>query len=194
MPLPQTQLPIALHTPLNGDEHAPDVRAVAEHTALPALHTTMPDWAQPPLPLDVHTLPRTAQLVPHRLVPAGHTVLQKPAEQLCPDGHALPHTPQFSASLLVFTQVPAQSLRGAGQRHVPATHDWSFRHAVAQAPESSAAASRIDVVPSMETVSIAVASRLADASRAPPSRSRTGYGTLPAPQPDSATANPSHTA
>ena len=82
VPLPQTQLPIALHTPLTGDEHAPDVRAVAEHATLPALHASIPDWAQPPLPLDVHAPPRDRQLVPHRLVPAGQTVPQTPAEQL----------------------------------------------------------------------------------------------------------------
>ena len=82
VPLPQTQLPIALHTPLNGEEHAPDVRAVAEHTALPALHASIPDWAQPPLPLDMHVPPRAWQVLPHRLVPDAQTVPQTPAEQL----------------------------------------------------------------------------------------------------------------
>ena len=82
MPLPQTQLPIALHTPLTGDEHAPDVRAEAEHATLPALHASIPDWAQPPLPPDVHAPPSATQLLPHRLVPDGQTVPQTPAEQL----------------------------------------------------------------------------------------------------------------
>ena len=82
VPLPQTQLPIALHTPLNGDEHAPEVRAETEHTTLPALHASIPDWAQPPLPLDMQAPPRAWQLLPHTLVPGGQTVPQTPAEQL----------------------------------------------------------------------------------------------------------------
>ena len=82
VPLPQTQLPIALHTPLTGDEHAPEVRAEAEHATLPALHARIPDWAQSPLPLDVHAPPRATQPVPHRLAPGRQTVPQTPAEQL----------------------------------------------------------------------------------------------------------------
>jgi hypothetical protein len=68
--------------PLNGDKHAPDVRAEAEQAVLPALHTTIPDCAQPPLPPDVQAPPRATQLPPHRLVPDGQTVRQTPAEQL----------------------------------------------------------------------------------------------------------------
>jgi hypothetical protein len=124
VPLPQTQLPIALHTPLNGDEHAPDVRAEAEHAALPALHTTMPDWAQPPLPLDVHAPPRATQLLPHRLVPVRQTVPQTPAEQLCPDGHVVPQAPQFEASLASSTHAPPHTVAPLGHAcpQAPPTH------------------------------------------------------------------------
>ena len=124
VPLPQTQLPIALHTPLNGEEHAPDVRAVAEHTALPALHTSIPDWAQPPLPLDVHVPPRARQLVPHRLVPDAQNVPQTPAEQLWPDGHALPQAPQFEASLASSTHAPPHTVAPVGHDapQAPPTH------------------------------------------------------------------------
>ena len=83
VPLPQTQAPDAVHTPLTGDVQAPEVRGDAEHAALPAVHTIIPDWAQPPLPIEVQAPPRGGtQIPPHRLVPTGQPMPHTPAEQL----------------------------------------------------------------------------------------------------------------
>ncbi len=82
VPMAQAHTPAAPHTPLNGTPHAPDVRAAAEHTALPAVHIVIPAVSHPPLPTDVHVPPSATQVMPQRLVPIGHTVPQTPAEQL----------------------------------------------------------------------------------------------------------------
>jgi hypothetical protein len=153
VPLPQMQSPEALQTPLEGDEHAPDVRAEAEHTALPALHTTIPDWAQPPLPLDEHAPPNATQLPPHRLVPDGQTVPQSPPEQLCPDGHALPHAPQLEASLASSTHAPPQTVAPLGH-DAPQTPSTQVAlpltgapHAVHDEPHDVTAVSDTQLVP-----------------------------------------------
>jgi hypothetical protein len=49
--------------------------------------------------------------------PAGHDVWQVPAEQAVPEGHALPHPPQFWLSDWISTQVPlpVQKVEPSGQ-------------------------------------------------------------------------------
>ena len=82
VPAPQAHTPAAPHAPFAGAPHAPEVRAAAEHTALPAVHIVIPAVSHPPLPTDVHVPPSATQVMPQRLIPIGHTVPQTPAEQL----------------------------------------------------------------------------------------------------------------
>jgi len=70
---------------------------------------------------------------------------QVPAVQTCPDGHALPHAPQFAGSWSRSAQIaspPApQSARGAGQTatpvgtQLPVRHRSPDAHASPQAPQ-----------------------------------------------------------
>jgi hypothetical protein len=153
VPAAQTHAPAALHAPPKGDEHAPEVRGEAGHAGLPELQTSTPVWAHPPLPLEVHAPPNTAQLLPHRLVPAGQTVPHTPPEQLCPAGHALPHAPQLAPLLDSNTHAPAHSVVPLGHDapHTPPTHVavplTGAPHAVHDDPHDVTAVSDTQVIP-----------------------------------------------
>ena len=66
-PAAQAQVPPAPQTPAAGEVQAPEVRGVAEHAVVVPEQTTVPDWAQPPVPADVHDAP-VARHVPPQLV------------------------------------------------------------------------------------------------------------------------------
>jgi len=52
-------VPEPLHTPPEGDEHPPEVRGPTLHAVDVPEHTRVPDWAQPPVPAEVHAVPVT---------------------------------------------------------------------------------------------------------------------------------------
>lgn len=66
--------------------------------------------ALPQVPQFARSLVRSAQLLPHCTVPAGHVLLQTPRPQTKPVGQTLPHEPQFSGSLAVSAHAPLQLL------------------------------------------------------------------------------------
>ncbi len=62
-----------------------------------------------------------------------------PAEQICPEAHGLPQSPQFWLSVSVFTQVPLQSDRPVWQdtAHVPPEQTLPEGHSVPHLPQLS---------------------------------------------------------
>jgi len=54
-----------------------------------------------------------------------------------PPEHATPQLPQLSASVCVFTQLPAHAVVPVGQLavHMDAPHTWPVGHVVAHAPQ-----------------------------------------------------------
>jgi hypothetical protein len=69
----------------------------------------------------VHVWPTAQQLLPQAVVPlghvvmlqlaGGHSVLQCPPRQTCPDAHVLPQPPQLSGSMEMTAQMDPQRLR-----------------------------------------------------------------------------------
>ena len=106
----------------------------APQQVVPAAHAA--DVQVPPVQTsDVHASPslqslfvqQTAHTPPQLRMPAGHP--QTPATQICEPPHALPHAPQFAASVRASTSQPSatrplQSANPVWQRtpHTPASH------------------------------------------------------------------------
>jgi hypothetical protein len=64
---------------------------------------------------------QTGGVVGRQSPPRGQET-QEPEQQLLPDPHVLPHTPQLESSDLVATQVFPQSVLPVGQTHLPTRH------------------------------------------------------------------------
>jgi hypothetical protein len=111
-PAGHTQLPTPSHEPPAGDEHAPEVRGPAEQVVVVPEQTTVPLWAQPPVPAEVQLAPVARHVPPQFVWPAGHDWTQAPAEQLTPPpigaAQATPQPPQLLRSLASARQVPPQ--------------------------------------------------------------------------------------
>jgi hypothetical protein len=122
-PAGHTQLPTPSHDPPVGEEHAPEVRGTAEQVVVVPEQTTVPPWAQPPVPAEVQLAPVARHVPPQLVCPAGHDRTQAPAEQLTPPPigavHATPQPPQLLRSLASARQVPPQLVCPAGQAHTP---------------------------------------------------------------------------
>ena len=115
IPPGHVQVPRREQTPPVGVVQPPEVRATDEHITRPAVQTSVPSCAQPPVPEDVQGAPGVVQLVPHADIPAGQSVTQPPVAQTCPVEHAFPHDPQLLASIEVSIQAPTHSVVPFGQ-------------------------------------------------------------------------------
>jgi hypothetical protein len=60
-----------------------------------------------------------------------------PPEHTCPEGHVVPHAPQFVLLVLVLTHMPLHTTWPVGQLspQTPAAHTWSLVHALPHAPQ-----------------------------------------------------------
>jgi len=72
---------------------------------------------------------------PHEVKPVEHSSTQLPAEQDCPVVHVVAQAPQFLRSLLMSTQVPAQSVLPLGQRQSAWIHALPAPQVVPQCPQ-----------------------------------------------------------
>lgn len=84
-----------------------------------------------------------AQPVTQRVSPVGHAPAQAPDTQRPSAPHALPHDPQFAASMLVFTHASPQRVRPSmhvARAQTPAAQRVPVVHGVLHAPQCASSA------------------------------------------------------
>jgi hypothetical protein len=77
----------------------------------------------------------------HIVWPEPQTRVHEPAEQTCPDWHAMAQPPQLFGSLPVLTHVPLQDVYPELQTvplQTPLTHAWPLPQAAPQEPQFDA--------------------------------------------------------